>query len=90
MIVTVVVVMCKLLIVPPTIMPDGDCTDEEARVEEIVTDSDQDETLNFISCMMSQPQVANWKEHHPLYHSNMWRIGRVKCVPGRYEIQGRA
>jgi hypothetical protein len=90
MIVTVVAIMCKLVVAQATIVPDGDCTAEEARVEEIVTDTDKDDNLTWIGCHLGQAQIADWKGHHPIYHKDHWRIGRIKCVPGRYEIRGQA
>jgi hypothetical protein len=90
MFVTVAVVMCKLLVISSTLVPDTDCTNEEARVEEIVTDTDKDETLSLLTCSLGQSQVADWKEHHPIYHSNLWRVARIKCVLGRYQIRGQA
>lgn len=90
MIVTVVAVMCKLVVAQPTIAPDRDCTAEEMKVEEIVTDSSMDDTLSLISCHLGQPQIADWKGKHPIYMKDSWRIGRIKCVPGHYEIKGQA
>lgn len=90
MFVTVVAVLCRLVVAQPTIAPNTDCTAEEARVEEIVTSSDIDDTLTFQGCMMGQAAVVDWKGKSPLYHSNRWRIARIKCAPGHYEPQGRA
>lgn len=88
---TVAVVLCKLMVAQPTIAPDTDCTAEEARVEEIVTDSSMDDKVDFFSCQIhGQIGVAKWKSESPLYHGGRWRIARVKCVPGHYEIRGRA
>lgn len=87
---TVVAVMCQMLVAQPTIAPDGDCTSEEARVEEIVTDTDLDTRVDFFSCMIDhQMGAADWKSHHPIYAKRGWRIARIKCVPGLYEIKGR-
>lgn len=91
MFVTVVAVLCHLAVVHPTIAPAGDCTAEEASVEEIVTDTSMDDTVDFFSCQIhGQIGVADWKAHHPLYHSDTWRVARIKCAPGHYEIRGRA
>lgn len=91
MFVTVVAVVCHLLVVPPTIAPDADCTAEEARVEEIVTTSELDPDIDFFKCQVQgQVGVADWKSHHPIYFKPSWRIARVKCVPGHYEIRGQA
>lgn len=90
MFVTVVAVLCHLVSARATIAPDRDCTAEEARVEEIVTDSSMDDTLTFQGCMIGQPQVAKWKTEHPIYARSGWRIARIKCAPGRYEIRGQA
>lgn len=87
---TVVVVMCKLLVSPPTLAPDGDCTAEETRVEEIVTDTDLDSHVDFFGCMIDhQMGAATWKAAHPIYGKRDWRIARIKCVPGHYEVKGR-
>lgn len=88
MFVTVVAVMCHLMVAHPTISPDRGCTAEEAKVEEIVTDTEKDASLNFQSCMIGQANLANWKSNHPVYFKAEWRIGRVKCVPGHYEPRG--
>lgn len=88
MFVTVVAVMCHLVVAAPTIAPDRDCTAEEARVEEIVTDSDKDERVDFFACQLGQAPLADWKQHHPIYFKPAWRIGRIKCVPGHYEPRG--
>lgn len=90
MFVSVIAVMCHLIPANATIAPDGDCSAEEARVEEIVTDSSMDDALTFQGCMIGQAQVAKWKSEHPIYARAGWRIGRVRCVPGRYEIRGAA
>jgi hypothetical protein len=90
MFVTVAVVMCHLLTPTRTIAPDRDCTAEEAKVVEIVTDSDRDEHVDFFSCQLGQAPLADWKSHHPIYFKAGWRIGRIMCVPGHYEPPGRA
>lgn len=84
---TVVVVLCKLVVAHATIAPDRDCTAEEMRNEEIVTDSSMDDKVTFQSCMIhGQLGVAEWMGKHPTYARPGWRVGRVKCVPGRYTI----
>lgn len=91
MYVTVVAVMCHMLVARPTVFPDADCTSEEASIEEIITDSTIDEFADFFGCMVQgQIGAADWKSKHPLYHSSAWRIARIKCVPGHYELRGRA
>lgn len=88
---TVAVVMCKLLVIAPTIAPDRDCTAEESKIVEVVTDSEKDpEHVDFMSCQLGQSGVAKWKGEHPIYYKNTWRVARVMCVPGRYEPPGRA
>jgi hypothetical protein len=90
MFVTVVAIMCQLAVPLATIAPDRDCTAEETRVEEIVTDTDRDpEHLDFMSCMIhGQLGVAQWKIKHPIYFKDRWRVARTKCVPGHYELRG--
>lgn len=93
MFVTVVAVMCKLIVAQPTIEPNGDCTAEEMKVVEVVTDSDKDpEHVDFFGCQLALGTGAfvKWKSEHPVYFKSAWRIGRVKCLPGHYEPPGRA
>lgn len=92
MFVTVAVVLCRMVVAVPTLAPDTDCTMEEARIEEIVTNSDLDpEHLDFFGCQIhGQLGVSEWKTKSPLYHSDRWRIARIKCIPGHYEPAGRA
>lgn len=85
MFVTVVAVMCHLAVATSTLAADPDCTAEEARVEEIVTDSSMDDQVDFFSCQLGQAPLAKWKTGHPIYHRGDWRVGRIKCVAGRYE-----
>lgn len=88
---TVVAVMCHLVGSQVRLAPDGDCTDEEARIEEIVTSSDLDpEHVDLFTCHIhGQIGVADWKSHHPIYFKDAWRVARVKCVPGSYVIKSR-
>jgi hypothetical protein len=88
MMVTVVATLCNLLVTHPTLAPERDCTAEEASVEEIVTDSDRTEGLSMFACQMGQAALAQWKEAGP-YRSPHWRVARIMCVPGNYEIRGR-
>lgn len=91
MYVTVVAIMCHLIVASPTFAPDADCTAEEASVEEIITDSSMDEFADFFGCMVQgQIGAADWKGKHPIYRSDKWRIARIKCVPGHYEVHGKA
>ena len=79
--VTVVAVMCHLL----------GAGAEPVCIEEIVTDSAMTEGLTFMSCMVgAQAPLAKWKSEHPIYRAEKWTIGRYKCVPGRYELHGKA
>lgn len=78
MFVTVVAVLCRLS------FPTDDC------VEEIVTDSNLDPRVTYFDCMIhGQIGAADWMSKHPVYRSN-WRLDRLKCAPGHYEIRGRA
>jgi hypothetical protein len=89
--VTVVAILCHLLTPAATLAPDRDCTAEEVRVEEIVTDTDLDPSVTFQGCMIGgQAALAKWKGEHPIYSRAGWRVGRVLCVPGHYEIRGAA
>ena len=86
MFLTVVAVMCHLNVAHRTIAPDTDCTSEESRVEECITDSFMDNRVNFFSCMLhAQIAIATWKENHPIYRDNHWRVARIKCVQGLYK-----
>ncbi len=58
--------------------------------EEIGTDSDRTPGLTLFDCHHSQAAIAQWKNESRDYHKDVWRVDRVKCVPGHYEIQGRA
>jgi hypothetical protein len=79
MFVTVVAVLCHLGGVAT-----GSC------IEEIVTDSNLTPDITLQQCMVgAQAPLAKWMSEHPIYHAN-WRIERYKCVPGHYEIKGRA
>lgn len=81
MFVTVVAVMCHMLAGVP----------EPVCQEEIVTDSSMSQELNFFECMSrGQAPLAKWKDEHPIYRSDAWKIQRYKCVPGHYEIKGSA
>lgn len=79
MLVTVVAIMCQLF------------GNDPVCIEEIVTDSTMTEGLTFFGCMAGgQAPLAKWKTEHPIYHSERWYMERYKCVPGHYEIKGRA
>jgi len=39
------------------------------------------------ACMLSQAALADRKEHS-IHADEQWAIGRVKCVPGDYVIEG--
>ena len=89
MFVTVVAVMCKMMVSHPTIAPSGDCTPEEAQVEEVVTSSDLDPSVDFMGCMIhSQIGISDWKQHNPRYFKDNYRVARIRCVPGHYVIKG--
>lgn len=77
MFVTLVVVLCHALNGAPL------C------VEEIVTNSNMDARLNWISCQVqAQPGIAEWLKANPKYRG--WTLQRWKCVPGHYDIGRRA
>ena len=79
MFITVVAVLCRL-----GTAASGNC------VEEIVTDSNMTPEITLTQCAVgAQAELAKWIGQHPIYHAN-WRIERYKCVPGHYEIKGRA
>lgn len=81
MFVTVAAILCHML----ANVPSPVCE------EVIVTDSALTEGLTFMDCMAgAQAPLAKWKSEHPIYHTEKYRIERYKCVPGRYEIRGRA
>lgn len=89
MFVTVAVILC-MKVAPGPLYLDSDCAPQEQMVEEIVTDTTRDDSLDFQGCMIhAQIGVADWKAHHPIYHSDKWRIARIRCVPGHYEVRGR-
>lgn len=89
MFVTVVAILCFQVAAGPLDL-DTDCSPQEQTVEEIITDSTVDEFADFFGCMIQgQIGASKWKASHPIYHSDKWRIARIKCVPGHYEIHGR-
>ena len=58
-------------------------------VEEIVTDSNMDARLNWMSCQVqAQGGIAEWLKANPKYHD--WTLQSWKCVPGHYETAKRA
>lgn len=82
MFVTVVALMCHLI---------GGNPDAKVCVEEIVTDTDMTPELTFFGCAaMGQPALAKWKGEHPIYRNERWFLSDYKCVPGHYEVKGRA
>ena len=84
--ITIVAIMCHLNVNRRTIAPDTDCTSEESRVEEVITDSSMDNGVDFFSCILhAQIAVAMWKENHPIYRDSDWRVARIKCVQGHYK-----
>jgi hypothetical protein len=85
MYVTVIAVLCKLAVAHHTIEPSGDCTPEEYRREQVVTDTDKDARVDLFACQMgSQIAIADWKQHHPTFFGAQWRVAKIKCVPGHY------
>jgi hypothetical protein len=90
MFVTVVAVMCYLNGARAILPNAGECTAEEIGIEAIVVDTDLDPDLTFFDCQMGFAKLAKWKGEHAIYHTDRWRIARVRCVPGHYEIKGRA
>ncbi len=81
MFVTVVAMMCHMLGGIPA----------PACEEVIVTDSSMTDGLTFMDCMAgAQQPLAKWKGEHPIYRSPLWWIAAYKCVPGHYELRGRA
>lgn len=66
------------------------CTLQSFCVEEIVTDSNLTEGLSFQPCLSgAQAPFAKWKDEHPVYRAERYRISGWKCVPGHYELRGR-
>ena len=57
--------------------------------EVIITDSNKDESLNWMSCQIEAQQgIAEWLRHSTEYAS--WRLAKWKCVPGKYELHDRS
>jgi hypothetical protein len=71
--ITVVALMCHTL----ASIPQPVCREEIVVKDEMPTQA----------CMLSQAALADWKEHS-IYADEQWAIGRVKCVPGDYVIEG--
>lgn len=77
MFVTLVAVLCNTLAGPPLCL------------EEIVTDTSQS-GITFQACQLQgQIGIAKWMSESQSYRAN-WRLERYKCVPGHYELRGRA
>jgi hypothetical protein len=75
MLITVVAVLCHISV--------GYC------VEEIVTDSDTTPGLTFTGCSIgAQAPIVEWMAHTK--YATGWRLDRYKCIPGHYEVRGRA
>jgi hypothetical protein len=91
MFVTIAVVMCFQVAAGPLHL-DRDCAPEEMRVDEVVTDSDQNPELDSLqACFIgSQMNLADWKAKSRVYASPQWRIARVRCVPGHFDPPRRA
>lgn len=65
------------------------CSASGLCVEEIVTDSSLSD-ITWQECQIhGQMGIADWMAHDPRYHAH-WHVESYKCVPGHYEIKGRA
>jgi hypothetical protein len=71
MFVTVTAVLCHLA--APTLC-----------VEEIVTDTNMDDTLTMQSCLMGQAYLAKYMAEHPIYRTG-YRLDRWRCTIGNRE-----
>jgi hypothetical protein len=77
MFITLYAVMCLAGTMP------GDAN-AKACVPEIVTDQYLSSDMSMGSCMGVEGQVsaARFKNEHPLYHSENWKLGGWKCKFG--------
>ena len=73
--ITVVAVMCHALA----------AISEPVCREDVVVKED----MPMQACFLSQPALAEWKEHS-MFRSEQWTIGRIKCVSGDYAPKNRA
>ena len=65
------------------------CNTSSLCVEEIVTDSSLSD-ITWQECQIhGQIGIMNWMASDPRYRVN-WTVESYKCVPGHYEIRGRA
>jgi hypothetical protein len=79
MFVTVVAIVCRILV------------GGHVCQEDIVTDSNLTSGLTLWDCNGgAQAPLAKWKAEHPVYRSEAYTIEGYKCVPGHYELRGRA
>lgn len=96
MMLSIVVLACHLATVAPPSSDDDTFSDPDglrpaaADVappieychEEVLAEID----LPMQACMMSQPQLAYWKEHST-FSGPSWRIAKWRCIPGRYVVR---
>ena len=73
---TLVVILCH------TIQPTIAMAPYEVCKPAVVTDSDQDASLNFMSCQVRVPALSAWKQEH--FEYDVWHITKWKCVQGKY------
>ena len=64
------------------------CSTSGLCVEEIVTDSSLSD-ITWQECQIhGQMGIIQWIAHDPRYRN--WTVESYKCVPGHYEIRGKA
>jgi hypothetical protein len=90
MVLTLVAVMCKLLVAEPTIKQEAECTNEEVKVEVVITNTNHDPLLSsYTVCpMFAQIVMMDWKVKHPIYSDKSYRLVQIICAPGLYEPRG--
>ena len=89
MILSIVVTVChmalteppdnSLMIVPDRMTPAGyvDLCHEDILAEE---------DMPMQTCMLSEPQIAYWKEHS-VYAAAGWTVKKWRCIPGHYVVK---
>jgi hypothetical protein len=91
MFITIAAVLC-FQVAPGPLHLDTDCAPEEMRIDEVITDTDQNPEVDSLqACAIgSQVNLADWKSKSSRYASSKWRIARVRCIPGHYDPPRRA
>lgn len=89
MIVSVVVTICHMVLTQPPeqgYLVDPDRMQPAEYLETCHDDVLAQEDMPLQVCMLSQPQIAYWKEHS-IYATPAWKVKRWRCIPGKYVVK---